>query len=66
MRSFVRFAASVLVKLPKDAPEAEIDTILGGICALDQEISWFRSEGSKWGVQYGNLTLQEANINYCR
>lgn len=66
VRSFVRFAANVLVKLPRDADEADVDTLLGGICALEQEISWFRSEGSRWGVQFNNVALQEANTNYCR
>ncbi|MCO5580797.1 hypothetical protein L7F22_034668 [Adiantum nelumboides] len=66
VRSFARFVASVLVKLPKDARENDVDLVLGGMSALEQEIAWFRSEASKWGVQLGSLTLQKANLNYCR
>ncbi|KAI5064330.1 hypothetical protein GOP47_0021000 [Adiantum capillus-veneris] len=66
VRSFIRFVASVLVKLPKNALENDVDLVLGGICALEQEISWFRSEATKWRVQLAGLTLQKANSDYCR
>ncbi|KAH7437980.1 hypothetical protein KP509_05G099400 [Ceratopteris richardii] len=66
VRAFVRFAANVLVKLPKDVAETDIDVVLGGICALEKEISWFRSESSKWGVHFDTLIPQKANEDYCR
>mgnify|MGYP000196815534 CR=1 FL=1 len=66
VRACVRFIASILVKVPKDAEEADIDTILGGLCSLEEEISWFRGEASTWGLQFDQIPLQIANINYCR
>ena len=50
VRAFVRFIASILVKVPKDAEEADIDIILGGLCSLEEEISWFRGEASTWDL----------------
>lgn len=62
----MRFAASTLVKLPGGSDEADVDTLLMAISALDQEISWFRAEASRWGVQLDSLIPQVASRNYCR
>jgi len=66
VREFVRFLASVLLKAPKDSANEDIDLILGGLVALDQELSWFRKEASSWEVDFLNTNPQKANNEYCR
>lgn len=66
VREFVRFLASVLVKAPRNSSTEDIDIILGGLVALDQEISWFRKEASNWEVDLLNCNPQRANTEYCR
>lgn len=66
VREFVRFLASVLLKAPKDSTNEDIDLILGGLVALDQELSWFKKEASNWEVDFLNTNPQKANKDYCR
>ncbi|XP_057872428.2 bifunctional TENA2 protein isoform X1 [Cryptomeria japonica] len=65
VREFVRFLASVLLKTPKNST-ADIDIILGGLAALEQEISWFKKEASNWEVDLINCNPQKSNQDYCR
>ena len=65
VREFVRFVASVLLKVPRDAAEQDFDVILGGITALESEISWFRKEANIWQVYLERATPLEPNKKYC-
>lgn len=65
VREFVRFVASVLLKVPQNAPEHDVDVILGGITALEGEIAWFRKEANFWQVFLEKVTLLEPNKDYC-
>jgi thiaminase len=66
VREFVRFVASVLLKVPRDAAEQDFDLILGGITALESEIAWFRKEARIWDVLLENVNLLEPNKDYCK
>ncbi|GFP85262.1 seed maturation protein pm36 [Phtheirospermum japonicum] len=67
VRAFVPFTASVLLKASKESGEnADIDVLLGGLAALNNEIAWFKSEASKWGVSLENVVPQQVNLDYCR
>ncbi|KAG8372893.1 hypothetical protein BUALT_Bualt12G0114500 [Buddleja alternifolia] len=61
VRAFVPFLASVLLKAWKESDDSsDVDVILGGFAALNDEIAWFKEEASKWGVAL------ESNLDYCR
>ncbi|KAK6254392.1 Thiaminase-2/PQQC - like 2 [Theobroma cacao] len=68
VRAFVPFAASVLSKACKgsDNSSNDVEVMLGGMAALNDEIAWFKKEASKWGVQLSDIVPQKANQNYCR
>jgi len=65
VRSFVPFLASVLIKAWKESNDNfDMDTILGGMAALDNELAWFKKEASKWDVTLSSVVPLEANIRY--
>lgn len=68
VRAFVPFVASVLIKAYKESDDSsnDVEVILGGLAALDDEISWFKKEASKWNVQLSETIPQTANQQYCR
>ncbi|XVF66119.1 hypothetical protein PTKIN_Ptkin10aG0009100 [Pterospermum kingtungense] len=68
VRAFVPFVASVLTKAWKGSDDGsdDMEVILGGMAALNDEIAWFKNEASKWGVQLSNIVPQKANQEYCR
>ncbi|MCD7457128.1 hypothetical protein HAX54_034261 [Datura stramonium] len=67
VRAFVPFAASLLLKAWKESDDdSDIEVILGGIAALNDEVSWFKREASKWGVLLSSTVPQKANLEYCR
>lgn len=67
VREFVPFVASVLLKAWKDSDDnSDVEVILGGIASLNDELSWFKKEASKWDVHLGGITPQKANLEYCR
>ncbi|XP_051144084.1 probable bifunctional TENA-E protein [Andrographis paniculata] len=67
VRAFVPFVASVLVKAWKESDDkSDVEVILGGVAALNDEISWFKKEASKWGVALDSIAPQRANLEYCR
>ncbi|KAG1371351.1 bifunctional TENA2 protein [Cocos nucifera] len=67
VREFVPFLASVLLKAWKDSDDdSDVEVILGGIASLNDELSWFKREASKWDVHLGGITPQKANVEYCR
>lgn len=57
--------ASVLLKVPRDAPEQDVDVILSGLTALESEITWFRKEANFWQIFLEKVALLEPNTDYC-
>ncbi|KAK4265893.1 hypothetical protein QN277_026884 [Acacia crassicarpa] len=67
VRAFVPFVASVLIKAWKELDDgSDMEVILKGMASLEDEISWFKREASKWDVPLSEVAPQQANINYCR
>ncbi|GAB2233280.1 hypothetical protein Droror1_Dr00002499 [Drosera rotundifolia] len=67
VRAFVPFVAGVLVKAWKESDDqSDIEVILGGLAALNDELAWFKKEASKWDVQLSSIAPQKANLDYCR
>ncbi|GER27643.1 seed maturation protein PM36 [Striga asiatica] len=67
VRAFIPFVASVLLKAWKESDDkADIDLILGGMAALNEEISWFKTEASKWSIALESVVPQQVNLDYCR
>lgn len=67
VRAFVPFVASLLLKAWKESDDdSDIEVILGGVAALNDEISWFKREASKWSVSLHSIVPQKANLEYCR
>lgn len=65
VRSFVPFVASVLMKAWKESDDsADMETILGGMAALNDELAWFKKEVSKWDVTFSAIVPLEANVRY--
>ncbi|KAL3812279.1 hypothetical protein ACJIZ3_013547 [Penstemon smallii] len=67
VRAFVPFAASVLLKAWKESDDScDVDVILGGIAALNDEVEWFKKEATKWSVALNSVVSQKVNLDYCR
>ncbi|KAL2464223.1 Bifunctional TENA-E protein [Forsythia ovata] len=67
VRAFVPFVASILLKAWKESDDSsDMDLILSGMAALNDEIAWFKSEASKWGVALHSVVPHKANLDYCR
>lgn len=67
VREFVPFVSSVLLKSWKESEiNSDMEIILGGLAALSDELSWFKNEASKWGVNPCGITPLAANTEYCR
>ncbi|XP_058212641.1 bifunctional TENA-E protein [Rhododendron vialii] len=65
VRAFVPFEASVLVKACNETDDSsDMEVILGGMAALNDELAWFKKEASKWGVTLSAIPLA-ANVHYC-
>lgn len=61
------FVASVLIRAGKESGEtSDMEVVLGGLASLNDEIEWFKREGSKWDVDFSTVLPQEANQRYCR
>ncbi|KAG2315797.1 hypothetical protein Bca52824_018919 [Brassica carinata] len=45
---------------------SDMEVVLGGLASLNDEIEWFKSEGSKWGVDFSTVVAQKANQEYSR
>jgi hypothetical protein len=43
-----------------------MEVVLGGIASLNDEIEWFKREGSKWDVDFSTVVPQRANQEYGR
>jgi formylaminopyrimidine deformylase / aminopyrimidine aminohydrolase len=66
VREFVAFVASVLLKCCKQADSSDMEIILGGVASLSDELSWFKNEATKWGVDLASVSPLESNVEYCR
>ncbi|XP_048322056.2 probable bifunctional TENA-E protein isoform X2 [Ziziphus jujuba] len=67
VRAFVPFAASLLIKAWKESDNrSDLDVLLGGLAALNDEIAWFKQEAAKWGVLLSEIVPQKTNEEYCR
>lgn len=76
VRAFVAFVSSVLLKSCKEssssssssttANDDDMEVLLGGLAALNDEIAWFKTEASRWGVQLSAIVPQQPNRDYCR
>ncbi|CAA7388978.1 unnamed protein product [Spirodela intermedia] len=67
VRGFVPFVASVLLKASRESDdETDMETILGGMASLYEELSWFRTEAFKWGLPLLDIIPRRANQDYCR
>lgn len=61
------FVASVLIRAGKESGEtSDMEVVLGGLASLNDEIEWFKREGSKWDVDFSTVVPQEANQKYRR
>lgn len=66
VRAFVPFVASVLVKACNETDDSsDMEVILGGLAALNDELAWFKKEASKWGITLSDTVPLAANIRYC-
>ncbi|KAI7724812.1 hypothetical protein M8C21_021735 [Ambrosia artemisiifolia] len=67
VRSFVPFAASILMKSCKESSdESDMEVILGGMASLNDEINWFKQQASKFHVSLTSVVPQNANVRYCK
>ncbi|XP_019056756.1 PREDICTED: bifunctional TENA-E protein [Tarenaya hassleriana] len=67
VREFVPFVANALIRAGRESGESsDMEVVLGGLSALNDEIDWFKSEGSKWGVDFSTVLPQKTNQDYCR
>ena len=67
VRKFVPFVASVLLKACKQSDDpSDMEVILGGVASLNDELSWFKKEASKWDVHLFSTAPQQTNTEYCR
>lgn len=67
VREFAPFVANVLIRAGKESGEtSDMEVVLGGLASLNDEIEWFKSEGSEWGVDFSTVVAQKANREYRR
>ncbi|KAM5568784.1 putative bifunctional TENA-E protein [Rosa sericea] len=68
VRAFVPFVASLVVKAWKksDDSHGDVEVILSGLAALNDEIDWFKKQASKWGVDLSVVAPQKPTQDYCR
>lgn len=66
MREFVAFIASVLLKCCKQEDSMDMEIILGGVASLSDELSWFKNEAARWGVDLASVSPLKSNIEYHR
>ncbi|CAN8259057.1 unnamed protein product [Cochlearia groenlandica] len=63
VRGFVPFVANVLVRA---GDTSDMEVVLGGLASLNDEIEWFKGQGSKWDVDFSTVSPQKANQEYRR
>ncbi|CAL5346869.1 unnamed protein product [Camellia sinensis] len=66
VRASVPFVASVLLKAWKESDDSsDVEVILGGVAAFNDELAWFKKEASKWDVSLSDVVPLNANLRYC-
>ena len=65
VREFVAFEASVLLKCCKQ-DSSDMEIILGGVASLSDELSWFKNEAAKWGIDLASVSPLKSNMEYHR
>jgi thiaminase len=65
VREFVAFVASVLLKCCKQ-DSSDMEIILGGVASLNDELSWFKNEAAKWGIDLASVSPLQSNMEYHR
>lgn len=66
VRASVPFVASVLLKAWKESDDSsDVEVILGGVAAFNDELAWFKKEASKWDVSLSDVVPLDANLRYC-
>ena len=65
VREFVAFEASVLLKCCKQ-DSSDMEIILGGVASLSDELSWFKNEAAKWGIDLASVSPLKSNTEYHR
>lgn len=62
------FVASLVVKAwnKSDDSSGDVEVILSGLAALNDEIDWFKKQASKWGVDLSVVVPQKPTQDYCR
>lgn len=68
VRALVPFVGSLIVKAWKESDDgSDVDTILRGMAALNDELDWFKREANRWGVHLSEMLVpQKPNQEYCR
>ncbi|OAY69757.1 Bifunctional TENA2 protein [Ananas comosus] len=67
VKEFVPFVASVLLNSCRQSDDtSDMEIILGGVASLSDELSWFKTEASRWDVELTGVSPLKANIEYCR
>lgn len=67
VRAFVPFLSSVLLKACRESDDnSDMEVLLSGLAALNDEIAWFKKEASNWGVVLSSIAPQRVNQDYCR
>ncbi|KAL5541944.1 hypothetical protein UlMin_009654 [Ulmus minor] len=67
VRAFAAFVGSVLVKAWKQSDDgSDMEVILGGMAALNDEIAWFKKEASKWGIDLSNIVPRKPTDVYIK
>jgi len=65
VREFIAFEASVLLKCCKQE-SSDMEIILGGVASLSDELSWFKNEAAKWGIDLASVSPLKSNMEYHR
>ncbi|KAG2552495.1 hypothetical protein PVAP13_9KG583900 [Panicum virgatum] len=65
VREFIAFVASVLLKCCKQE-SSDMEIILGGVASLSDELSWFKNEAAKWGIDLASVSQLKSNTEYHR
>jgi formylaminopyrimidine deformylase / aminopyrimidine aminohydrolase len=50
------------LKCCKQEESLDMEIILGGVASISDEISWFKNEGTRWGVDLASVSPLKANL----
>ncbi|EFJ29131.1 hypothetical protein SELMODRAFT_92107 [Selaginella moellendorffii] len=66
VKAFVRFIGSILAKIPSNASDETLMTLLSGASALHDELQWFQKEALVWKIGLEDLPPKKTTQDYCR